>query len=69
MVWAGGLAVCSARGAAGVRRGGCFTVDSGTKATEKAIFRTCRKYVMNLPDHETGKVARILRKLVTVLRE
>ncbi len=43
--------------------------DFGTKALEKTAFRACRKYVMNLPDYETGKVTRILRKLATVLNE
>ena len=43
--------------------------DFGTKALEKTGFRACRKYVMNLPDYETGKVTRILRKLAMVLNE
>ena len=46
-----------------------LTWRKSVKALEKTAFRACRKYVMNLPDYETGKVTRILRKLATVLNE
>ena len=45
-----------------------MAADMGTKALEKASHEMCRRYVMNLTDHETQRVTRLLHRLVRAIK-